>query len=939
MNLLDVNLTNSLETKPSIVKSPSVVCLRSMTQIISYLIIMLVMPVAALTAQGQVQLSSDKFRQLEERLPTANVFRAASGAPGAKYWQQKVDYEIDVQIDDATQQLFGVEQINYKNNSPDRLDYLWLQLDGNIREPHSDSHLTETRSHFSRMEFGRFDSMLKRATFDGGFKITRCQTADKGADLNYTIVKTMMRVDLPQPLAPGGTFQFAIDWNYQIADHKIHGGRSGYEYFKKDDNYLYELAQWFPRLCAYTDVNGWQHKQFLGRGEFTLEMGDYLVRITMPESHVVSATGTLLNPSEVLKPVWRERLKQAETAEDPIFIITPEEAKINQSAAKTQKQDAQTEDADDKDDDTVEKSDDVEADEKSDEDESGEDEGDVEGSDGAEDENDEEDAEDETTEDEDQVDSEDEEDGTKNDVASEESDANTSTTKTNLDSVETKTWIFKADRVRDFAFASSKKFIWDAIQCKVDNKPVMAMSFYPIEAEPLWSKYSTRAIAHTIDVYSKFAFDYPYPVAISVNGPVYGMEYPMICFNGPRPQPDGTYSKRIKYGLISVVIHEVGHNYFPMIVNSDERQWTWMDEGLNSFLQYLAEQEWEADYPSRREPRSIVSYMTSAKQVPIMTNSDSILQFGNNGYFKPATALNILRETVLGREQFDFAFRQYAQRWKFKRPMPADFFRTMEDASGVDLDWFWHGWFYTTDHVDLAITNIRQLNVNTANPDVEKPIRKQARDSAPESQSVRRNKDLELLVDEHPELLDFYNKFDDLNVTEQDRKRYQGFLKTLDEKEKNLLAEKRNFYIVDVQNQGGLVMPVILDIEYTDGSVEHVRLPAEIWRRNSQAISKLLICDKQIQRVTLDPRLETADADLSDNFFPREIKKSRFQLFKSRQPANTMQRMQPKKQKPKAKKEKKKSSKKSDKQSDKKAASKADDNSDQKEKDHEATEE
>lgn len=368
----------------------------------------------------------------------------------------------------------------------------------------------------------------------------------------------------------------------------------------------------------------------------------------------------------------------------------------------------------------------------------------------------------------------------------------------------------------------------------------------------------------------------------------------MICFNGPRPESDGTYSKRTKYRLISVIIHEVGHNYFPMIVNSDERQWTWMDEGINSFLQYLAEQEWEENYPSRREPRSIVTYMTSANQVPIMTNSESILQFGNNGYFKPATALNILRETVLGREQFDFAFRQYAQRWKFKRPMPADFFRTMEDASGVDLDWFWHGWFYTTDHVDLAITNVRQLNVNTANPDLEKTLKKEEREAKPKSQSARRNKDLERLVDQHPELLDFYNTFDELNVTEQDRKKYQDFLKTLDEKEKRLLSEKRNFYIIDVQNQGGLVMPVIFDVQYTDGTTEHVRLPAEIWRRSSRSISKLLICDKFIDRVTLDPHQETADADLNDNIFPREINKSRFELFKKKKEKNAMQKAQAK---------------------------------------------
>ncbi len=592
----------------------------------------------------------------------------------------------------------------------------------------------------------------------------------------------MMRVDLPTPLRSGETFAFQIDWNYAINNARVIRGRSGYEHFPEDGNYIYEMAQWFPRLCAYSDASGWQHKQYLGRGEFALELGDYVVRITMPDDHVVASTGVLLNPDQVLTESQMERMEQAKTADKPVFIVTPEEAKTNESSQPQG----------------------------------------------------------------------------------------------------TKTWIFKADQVRDFAFASSRKFIWDAMQHNIGEFPVMAMSFYPNEGEPLWSRYSTHAIIHTLNVYSRYTFDYPYPVAISVNGPIGGMEYPMICFNGPRPEKDGTYSARTKYGLISVIIHEVGHNYFPMIVNTDERQWTWMDEGLNTFLQYLSEQEWEEGYPSRRgEPRDIVGYMRSKNQVPIMTNSESLLQFGANGYAKPATALNILRETILGRELFDFAFKEYARRWKFKRPMPSDFFRTMEDASGVDLDWFWRGWFYSTDHVDIGIVDIRQLNIDSRDPDIEKPIQVEKRESIPESNSERLNQPLPKRVDQYPDLKDFYNSYDELEVTPEDRKAFEKFVKDLDDMEKGLLDEQKNFYLIQFENLGGLVMPIIFDAELEDGSKKHVRLPAEIWKRNNRQVTRLLITDQPIKSLTLDPRLETADAELENNFFPRRITKSRFQLYKS----------------------------------------------------------
>ncbi len=726
---------------------------------------------------GQV----DKFRQLGTWLRSPNVYRNAAGAPGHAYWQQKVDYAIDVELNDKDQTLHGKERISYQNNSPDSLRYLWLQLDANLFAKDSDAAATRTAPQaMERMSFDMLKAMQLQESFDGGVHIEKV-TDHQDNPLPYVVVKTMMRVDLPEPLGPGQSVTFQVDWHYAINDTSILPGRTGFEYFEEDKNYIYEMAQWFPRLCAYTDVHGWQHKQYLGRGEFTLELGDYLVRITAPADHLVAATGELVNASEVLSETQRQRWEEAKSAKKPVFIVTPEEAKTNESSR------AET----------------------------------------------------------------------------------------------TKTWIFRAAHVRDFAFASSRKFIWDAQLHDVEGNRVMAMSYYPNEGEPLWSKYSTHSIIHTLNVYSRYTFPYPYPVAISVNGPVGGMEYPMICFNGPRPEKDGTYSERTKYGLISVIIHEVGHNYFPMIVNSDERRWTWMDEGLNTFLQYLSEQEWEEDYPSRRgEPKYIVPYMLSKNQVPIMTQSDSILQFGHNAYSKPATALNILRETILGRELFDFAFKEYARRWRFKRPTPDDFFRTMEDASGVDLDWFWRGWFFSTDHCDIAIQSIKLFEIDTKNPDVEKGLKKQQREAEPETLSDQRNKSLPKRVDQFGELKDFYNSFDELDVTAADREAFDRYLKSLDDEEKKILARTDKFYVLTLSNEGGLVMPVIIELEFEDGSKRELRIPAEIWRFDNQKVSKLIMTDKLVKQWTIDPHLETADADLENNFFPPKIVPSRFELYK-----------------------------------------------------------
>jgi hypothetical protein len=756
---------------------------------------------AALPALAQTTNSgTDKFAQLETLLPTPNTYRTASGAPGHQYWQQRADYNIKVTLDDAKQAISGAETITYTNLSPDVLPYLWVQLDQNILNKNSMTTATQVQQiEGGKLPFSAVENMVDKS-FDGGFKI-EAVTKD-GKALKYVINHTMMRIDLPTPLRSKQKVSFGVKWHYNINDQLKNGQRSGYEYFPDDQNYLYEIAQFYPRMAVYHDAKGWQHKQFLGNGEFTLPFGDYKVSITAPADHMVGATGTLQNASQVLTSAQLSRLSQAKNAKKPVLIVNQDEATRNEGSRATG----------------------------------------------------------------------------------------------------TKTWNFAAKNVRDFAWASSRKFIWDAMQIMQSGKPVLCMSYYPKEGNPLWGQYSTEVVAHTIKTYSKFTIPYAYPVAISVHGPVGGMEYPMICFNGGRPEKDGTYSADRKYGMISVIIHEVGHNFFPMIINSDERQWTWMDEGLNTFCQYLSEQEWQRDYPSRRgEPKNIVEYMRTDKtlQVPIMTNSESLLQFGNNAYGKPATALNILRETVMGRELFDYAFKTYAQRWAYKHPEPADFFRTMEDASAVDLDWFWRGWFYTTDRCDIALEGVRYFTIDTRNPGVEKTRQQKQRAAEAQTLSQQRNaQDIkQTLVDEKPELKDFYNSYDPLAVTEADKQQYFDYLKTLTPAQQQRLSDNLHFYELSLRNVGGLVMPVVIQLTYDDGTQEVQNIPAEIWRKNNEQVSKVLVTSKPVISFVLDPYLETADTDLGNNAFPRQPAPSRFELFEqgraagnnARQPQNPMQ--------------------------------------------------
>ncbi len=735
-------------------------------------------------AQQTEQNHAERFEQLGTMLRTPNVYRTASGAPGHMYWQQQANYVINVELDDANQSIKGSEKVTYINNSPDQLTYLWVQLEENQRGPDSDSPKAAESSINSRMTLSNLEGIIW-ANEDFGYKVLEVKDA-KGNPLPVTVNKTMMRIDLPTPLKAGDSFTFGVEWSFNITNRVGYiSGRPGYEYFEGDDNYLYTMAEWFPRMAVYSDFEGWQNKQFMGSGEFALVFGNYEVNITVPADHMVGATGELQNASQVLSPTELNRWNTAKkTYDNPVVIRTQDEA---------------TE---------LEKS---------------------------------------------------------------KSDAK-------------KTWKFKAENVRDFAWTSSRKFIWDAMAVKQGGKDVMAMSYYAKEANPLWGQYSTRVVAHTIKSYSAHTFDYPYPTAISVEA-ANGMEYPMICFNYGRPDSDGTYSEAVKNGMIGVIIHEVGHNFFPMIVNSDERQWTWMDEGLNTFMQFMAEQEWDRNFPSRRGPaHKIVPYMRGSVNTlePIMTNSENIINFGSNAYAKPATALNILRETVMGRELFDYAFKEYAHRWMFKHPTPDDLFRTMEDASAVDLDWFWRGWFYGTEPVDIAIENVALYKMNNQTPAERKAAMKVEADREEDyvSKEFNRTDVKETVIEANPSTRDFYTTYNPFTVTPEDEASYNKFMASLSPKEKELMESDLNFYEITFKNVGGLVMPIIVEFQYADGTSEIDRIPVEIWRKNETQVTKVFVKKKEVTQIILDPKRETADIDESSNYWPRQYQPSRFELFK-----------------------------------------------------------
>jgi hypothetical protein len=714
-----------------------------------------------------------KFEQLDQTLPTPNEYRTGSGAPGPKYWQQQADYDITVELNDETQSITGSETITYSNNSPDVLKYFWVQLDQNIFEKGNNTGKTSTNSLKDSVAAKVMANQLSLWDYDGGYKIKSVKDAS-GKDLPYTINKTMMRVDLPAPVKAGGKYSFKIEWSFNILDRNQTFARGGYEFFPDDNNYVYTVAQWFPRMCVYDDVVGWQNKQFLGRGEFTLPFGNYKVSITVPADHIIAATGMIKNPTQVLTSEQIARFEKAKSAYDkPVIIVTQAEA-IEKEKSKSK---------------------------------------------------------------------------------------------------DKKTWQFEATNVRDFAFASSRKFIWDAMAVKIGNSSPLAMSYYPKEGNPLWEKESTFAVKNTLEVYSKYTVDFPYPQATSVHAASIGMEYPMICFNFGRPKKDGTYDNQLLQRMLGVVIHEVGHNFFPMIINNDERQTTWMDEGVNSFVQLLTELE---RYPnldfSRGKPAGLVPYMKGDKTTmrPLMTNSEQVIQFGPEQYQKAATALFILRETVMGHELFDKSFKEYAQRWAFKHPKPADFFRTMEDASAVDLDWFWRGWFYTTDNVDMSLDQVKWYKLRTTQTNLEGKDKNVAKGDLASGKEDKKA----------PE--DFSGGPGYISVIPTDARFNGEFQNKIDDKAVINKLENKNLYEVTLSNKGGLVMPVIIEWTYKDGTKEIDRIPAEIWRVNENKVTKVFAKEKEVASVTVDPQKETSDISPDDNVFPRVTQPSKFDELKKK---------------------------------------------------------
>ncbi len=739
----------------------------------------------------------NKFEQLGTILPTPNEYRTASGAPGPKYWQQRCDYDIVAELDEQNLRLNGKETLTYYNNSPDVLTYLWLQLDENEHSSVNNSgykNSSRMQKVMTEVDLQNYGGQLDKEYGDVILKVADAA----GKELNYTINKTMMRIELPQPLKPAQKFIFKIDWYYNIINRIKYGGRGGYEFFPEDGNHLFTMTQWFPRLCVYSDFQGWQNHQFVGSGEFALTFGNYKVQLTVPSDHVVAATGECQNYQQVLTTPQFARWQKAQTSTQPLEIVTLDEAKAREINKSSQK----------------------------------------------------------------------------------------------------KTWIFKADMVRDFGWGSSRKFVWDAMPTYVEGKKIMCMSFYGKEAYPLYKKFSTKAVAHTVKSYSKFTFPFPYPVAQSVEA-ANGMEYPMICFNYGRAEKDGTYSEATKYGMLGVVIHEVGHNFFPMIVNSDERQWTWMDEGLNTFCEYLTEELWDNKFPVGRGPAyKITDYMKLPKEQlePIMTNSENIIQFGPNAYSKPTTGLNILRETIMGRNLFDYAFKEYAKRWAFKHPTPADFFKTMEDASAEDLDWFWRGWFYGIEPCDISLDSVKWFKADLVNNPKRIETKIKQRVARPQLNTFddiskirnRQDKSIVYAVDADTSLRDFYYNYargfavvDTLPIEITN----VLFADTLDNTVKATLAANKNFYELHFTNKGGLVMPLIIEWTFKDGSKEIDRIPAQIWRKDENKVTRVFLKDKEVSSIRLDPLRETADIDESNNVWPTIDLPSKFQLYKSRQTA------------------------------------------------------
>ena len=729
-------------------------------------------------------INTNKFRQLYQEFSSPNIYRAASGAPGPAYYQQQADYKINVELDDKNKMIYGDETITYTNNSPQKLDYLWVQLDQNVRKKDSPSLDRDSESVVPYYIPDSFDKEFLKDSFDGGFNIEHVHDMNN-KPLEHIINQTMMRVNLPKPLSTGEQFSFKIKWWYNINDHVKQDGRSGYETFPNDTNRAYIIAQFFPRMCVYNEVEGWQNQQFWGDGEFALPFGNYEVNITVPADHILEATGELQNRKEVYSKEMMKRFNKAKRSYDkPVVIVSQQEAMDAEKSFSNEK----------------------------------------------------------------------------------------------------KTWKFLANNVRDFAFATSRKYILDMMAVKIGTEDVMAVSIYPREGNPLWEDYSTITVVEALKSFSKYTFDYPYHKAVSVHAHQIGMEYPMICFNFGRPNIDGSYSDDEKFGMIGVIIHEIGHNFFPMIVNSDERQWAWMDEGLTTFVQYLAEQEFGEKYPeiiapldkfpSDRGPAQLITDYMSVDQnflAPIMSNPENVYYLGPNAYGKPAAALNILRETIMGKELFDYAFKTYSQRWMFKHPTPEDFFRSMEDASAVDLDWFWRGWFYTTDYVDIGLKEVNQYFIS---PEPGEEMLKMM-----EEQGIPRNRLRPLIFFEKYE--NDKSNLKDKSALENSKLLGNYLNENYSKEEIDQIDIPKYFYEVVFDKPGGLVMPIIIDIKYEDGETVRKKYPAQVWRKNDSEVRKILTSNKKIIEIVLDPDKETADIDERNNSWPKKEDQTDFDKFKS----------------------------------------------------------
>lgn len=733
----------------------------------------LLFSILLLSSQAQeVKPYSGKFEAIDRLLEPPSPYRTASGAPGAEYWQQRADYKIKAAIDENSNLLTGEETITYYNNSPDALSFLWLNLEQNVNRKGNEDFGDVLGGVRDSIPSLNMQYLVRPVDFPAGTDILSVKDAS-GKDLPYIVNNTLMRINLPTSLKPGENITFSISWKNYITDRsKFLLSREGYEYFPKDDNKVFLLGHWFPRMAVYNDTEGWQNKQFRRLGEFALEFGDYEVELTVPSDHIVAGTGDLVNEKDVLSSEQRSRLAKARASFDEIvMIITPKEAKANESKKASG----------------------------------------------------------------------------------------------------TKTWKFSAKNVRDVAFASSRKFIWDAQAVKLPSNTVMAMSFYPNEGMPVWSEESTNAVKQALEVYSEATFDYPYPVAISVNTSNIGMEFPMISFNGGRPV-NGQISEQARRGMTSTIIHEVGHNWFPMIVSSDERKWMWMDEGLNTFLHQRTLAERYPQWSSTR-PKDIVPFMSGDQNTlrPVMTNSDNdlLFQMGANFYQKPTVGLQMLRETIVGKELFDAAFKEYANRWKYKHPNPSDLFRTLEDGTAVDLDWFFKGWFFTTDVIDIELADVKWFRMKEEEASVERSSMKgKSTKISGSGKSAQAN--------------GFEGGPEEFTMVPTADGNYGQFLSRLNEDEVRAQLSGKNLYELTLKNKGGLVMPVIIEWTYADGSIEIQQLPAEIWRLNEAEVKKTFLKEKEVVKVAIDPNQSLADVNMENNTFPKPASDDRFEEMKEK---------------------------------------------------------